>query len=432
MPNPSRNRIRNRRRGATTLQMLVILIPVLFGLMGFAVDLGRLYMVRAELKTAADNMALAAAQQLIGTGDADERATAAIETARSSANAVQNRYDYGGSVPGESNGNLTSSVASTFSGDLATAVGGDSTAVSITQNRFATVTITADAPLTFFRFLALGVEGRTQIQTRAVAGLSAPLCTTCGTEPIVATALNADDTEDFGFVKDTRYTLGYVCTGPNQPQPLAGGTQRVPFLLLDRFTNAPTGTPEGAATRAGAGSLPTTFGPALSCIRATFLSATDTDALFVQPQACAAPANVAQLSSTVRPFVCGLSSRIVDGGADGCETADVPGNAPGFAADTFLDAIDAYADYTGNTRRVINVVIVRDSIAGAPTTVEVLGFRQFLLDPNLLPSDQNVRFNAIYMGYPMPLRNGSISTAADDAGNACAITTGPGKVVLHQ
>ena len=41
--------------------MLVILVPVLFGLIGFAVDLGRLYMVRGELKTAANAMALAAA-----------------------------------------------------------------------------------------------------------------------------------------------------------------------------------------------------------------------------------------------------------------------------------------------------------------------------------------------------------------------------------
>ena len=45
-----RNRSNTARKGAVSLQMLVILVPVLFAFMGFAVDLGRLYMVRGELK----------------------------------------------------------------------------------------------------------------------------------------------------------------------------------------------------------------------------------------------------------------------------------------------------------------------------------------------------------------------------------------------
>lgn len=421
MRNPSHN---NRaRRGATTLQVLVILVPVLFGFMGFAVDLGRLYMIRGELKSAAGAMALAAAQQLIGTADADARATDAIEVART------NRYDYGGLPVGETTGNFTSIVESVFAADLATATGQDGAIpVDSTQNRYARVTLTADAPLVFFRLFAIAQEGRTQVRTQSVAGVSAPLCTACGIEPIVISAPDPDEPEDFGFIKDNRYTLGYVCTGPNQPQPLAGGTQRIPFLLLDRFTNTTTGTPEAAAVRAGAGGLP----PSLGCVRASFLTATDEAALFVQPLACAAAANVAQLSAAVRPFVCGLSARVTEGGGAGCEAADVPGNAPGFLPDTFLDAIDEYSGYTGDTRRIVTAAIVREPVAGAPTTVEVLGFRQFLLDPNLLPSDQNVRFNVLYLGYPMPLRQGSISAAADDSGNICTVAAGPGKVVLHQ
>ena len=37
-----------------SLQLAVILVPVVFGLMGFALDLGRLYLVRGELNQAAD------------------------------------------------------------------------------------------------------------------------------------------------------------------------------------------------------------------------------------------------------------------------------------------------------------------------------------------------------------------------------------------
>jgi len=47
-----------------SLQLLVILVPVLFGMMGFAIDLGRLWMVRGELHQAASAMALAAAGQM--------------------------------------------------------------------------------------------------------------------------------------------------------------------------------------------------------------------------------------------------------------------------------------------------------------------------------------------------------------------------------
>jgi len=53
------------------LQMLVILVPVIFGFMGFALDLGRLYLIRGELNQAASAMALAAAQRLVGAAAAN-------------------------------------------------------------------------------------------------------------------------------------------------------------------------------------------------------------------------------------------------------------------------------------------------------------------------------------------------------------------------
>ena len=52
-----------------------MLVPVFFGLMGFALDLGRLYLIRGELNQAASAMALAAASQLIGTAAATDTAT---------------------------------------------------------------------------------------------------------------------------------------------------------------------------------------------------------------------------------------------------------------------------------------------------------------------------------------------------------------------
>ena len=58
-------------------------------------------------------------------------------------------------------------------------------------------------------------------------------------------------------------------------------------------------------------------------------------------------------------------------------------------------------------------------------------FRQFLLEPNDAngtvnnPTDTNGRFIAMYLGVVAPVRQGRF-----DGG--CGISTGPGKVVLHQ
>jgi len=42
----------------------------------------------------------------------------------------------------------------------------------------------------------------------------------------------------------------------------------------------------------------------------------------------------------------------------------------------------------------------------------------------LNPGDNNGRFNALYIGYPMPLKQGRF--------DGCTLAGGPGKVVLHQ
>jgi Flp pilus assembly protein TadG len=102
---------RRARRGAVSLQMLVILVPLLFAFMGFAIDLGRMYMIRGELKTAADAMALAAAARLIGTEASLEEARAAAQLGVDEAGGFANRYDYGGLRIGATTGRLSSEIS---------------------------------------------------------------------------------------------------------------------------------------------------------------------------------------------------------------------------------------------------------------------------------------------------------------------------------
>ena len=117
---------RGSNRGAMTVQLAIILVPVIFGLMGFALDLGRLYLIRGELNQAASAMAMAAAAQLNGT-------SAAVTSAASAANALidpmqadSNKYNFGALVPGVGDGGFLNAAAPSFSffADRADAVTG--------------------------------------------------------------------------------------------------------------------------------------------------------------------------------------------------------------------------------------------------------------------------------------------------------------------
>src|SRR5207302_3149312 len=78
--------------GATAVQILVIFVPVFFGLIGFGVDLGILYSVKSELKAAASSMALAAANNLIGTDNSPDQASAAAQATIDDSSGFGNKY----------------------------------------------------------------------------------------------------------------------------------------------------------------------------------------------------------------------------------------------------------------------------------------------------------------------------------------------------
>src|SRR5437867_1657525 len=83
------------RRGAMSIQMLVLLVPVMFGLMGFGLDLGRLYLIRGELAQAAQAMAMAAAARLNGTAQGLTDATAAANATLDDSSGHGNKYNFG-------------------------------------------------------------------------------------------------------------------------------------------------------------------------------------------------------------------------------------------------------------------------------------------------------------------------------------------------
>ncbi|MFN7921207.1 MAG: pilus assembly protein TadG-related protein [Bryobacteraceae bacterium] len=408
--------------------MLIILVPVIFGFMGFAVDLGRLYMIRHELKSAANAIALAAAEKLNGSDAAASDATIAAQTAQLASAGIQNRFDYGSIPLGQTEGRTTSTVADPeFFDTVAGATGGDGGAVGSGSPKHVRITITAQAPLLFWRFLSLAAEGTTQVSVQSVAGQSAPLCTACNIETMAIAALDSGDTADYGFVAGTRYTLGFVCNGANQPGPLAGSTQRIPYLMINRM-NADATIFTGDDTQAyriGAAGLPSSSSEAVSCVK---VDAVETIWQTAAPLACPLPANPGTVPAPVRAMLCGMTNRFEAGVFSGCEAvaeSDTVSNT--VTPDTDTTDLADLASYTGNGRRILNIAVV-DSLADS-TALTVLGFRQFIVEPvtgntNLNPTDQNGRFDVLYVGSVAPIRQGRFS--------GCSVASGPGKVVLHQ
>jgi Flp pilus assembly protein TadG len=161
------------------MPLLVILVPVLFGLMGFALDLGRLYLVRGELNQAASAMALAAAEQLLGTDASLGNATTAASQTLDNTNGFANKYNFGSLTLGEPNGNLSNTVnPPAYFATVAAAAGADSTAGQAdgATARHALISLSADAPLLFWSLLSLGQSRKTAVAAVALAGISASRC----------------------------------------------------------------------------------------------------------------------------------------------------------------------------------------------------------------------------------------------------------------
>ena len=437
------NRFQNSRdRGAASIQLLVIMVPVLFAMMGFALDLGRLYLVRGELHQAASAMALAAASQLIGTSASLDNATAAANRMLDDTNQTANKYNFGSLVAGSSAGPLTSTLDPAFFSTFTDAAAAAGNGADGTAAQFAQINITADAPLLFWSLLPGGQSRKTSIAARAVAGISAPLCTACGIEPLAVAALDAADTVNFGFGDPSAgqlYTFAFECVGNGMIQPLPGTSTVVRYGLLNRYDTSNALDESQQLYRAGAGGTlasasPNPTGSAVPLACMAINDSAETIWPSSSPNMCAAGVPIAAAEA-----LCGLYSRF-DAGLPGvCSNVTAVADlAATFAADTDISTgpADLYSAYTGNGRRVVTLPIVNVLPTDLVTTMTVLGFRQFLLETNmdgtfLDPGDAAGRFIVQYIGNPAPVKQGWFD---DRFQLGCPLGgfSGPGKVVLHQ
>jgi hypothetical protein len=434
-----------------SLQLAVILVPVIFGFLGFALDLGRLYLIRGELNQAAGAMAVQAASQLIGT----TTSAANMQTAIGSSSSPSYFYNFGTLAVGSGAGNLTSTINTpTCFSTVTDATSGTGQTADCSAAQFVQVSITADAPLLFFSLLPGGEARKTPIAAQAVAGISAPLCTACGIVPLAIAALDSTDTVNFGFDSSfsVLYTLSQSCTGTPAPINLTGtssvgpsGLSTVPYVLINRFDTSNVTIPDefDQAYVYGASGVTASTNPTPNALTANpntpaaCMNIGDTEQLWAS---AAPPACARTTPQSTQALLCGLYSRLDNGSTPtACTTAvtDFDALSPSFLPDITVNANEAppYSAYSGNGRRIITVAIVDALAANTAAPMTVLGFRQFLVVPNsdgtfLNPADANGRFPVLYIGNPAPVQSGWFDTRY---ANSCPVGSfsGPGKVVLH-
>ena len=435
------------RRGSMSLQLVVILVPVLFGMMGFAIDLGRLYLVRGELSQAANSMALTAAAQLLGTAAVADNMANVLPP-----KGPTYKYNFGGTPVGIGAGNLTSNVLPPNCFDtVASATSGIGTPGDCSTAQAVEITVTADAPLLFWSLLPGGTLRKTAVGVNAVAGISAPLCTACNIVPMAVPPIDPADTADFGFVHDILYTLSYSCVGTPTPVNYAftsssgpSGAATVPYVYINRYDTNNSSLDEFdqlyasgaqgvlASTNPTVNALTTNPNTPLACFNMG-----DTEQLWASgvPPNCATGTN-----QYIQAFNCGLYSRLDNGNTPSiCTTAVTDFGSFSYLPDSDAAAAETppYSAYTGNGRRILTVAIVPVLATGTASPMTVLAFRQFLVVPNpdgtfFDPSDGNGRIPVVYIGNPAPVPQGWFDTRY--AGGACPVGSfsGPGKVVLHQ
>ena len=415
-------------RGATTIQVLILLVPVIMGLIGFAFDLGRLYSARNDLKNAANSMAMAMAGQLIGTDASTGTAPLVGNLTIDNSGGLGNKYDFNGNLIGQDTGALTSTVGDPeFYSTLADAIGsaneGSGNTVGGSAAKYVRVNVNGETPLVFWNFLSLAQNRRTLVQATAVAGVSAPLCTACSIEPVSVQAPDSTDAVDFGFTAGNVYTFAYTCTGNGTPGVLPGGGPILRYVLLNRLSSSTSifAGETSQVLRMGADGLPPSTVQGDACF---FINTAEAIWASATPVTCTNPT----ANPTVQAFMCGLGLRFDSALQDICTTIPESDSiASIYAQDADLSAVTDYTQYVGQGRRVITIPIV-DSIADT-SSMTVLGFRQFLVQPNngattVAAADAAGRFIGMYLGTVKPVRQGSFG--------GCSQAAGPGKVVLHR
>jgi Flp pilus assembly protein TadG len=196
---PTQSAKRANERGFSLLTTAVCL-TVMVAMVGLAVDLGRMYVVKTELQAYADAAASAAAFELDGT-------TAGITSARNlastgpGASTARNNYNMGTQQVPTVQSSFSTSPTGTFETNPGTATG----------YRFVLVNASGPVSLSFLPVLP-GISTAYTVSAQAVAGQGLVNSMSNGADPFSPDAQNTSDA-NFGYTKGQLYTLKWAPPG---------------------------------------------------------------------------------------------------------------------------------------------------------------------------------------------------------------------------
>ncbi len=215
-----KRRLNAHRRGGErgfSLILIGLALFVMIGMLGLAIDIGRMFVYKTELQTFADNSAMAAIAKMDGTQAGVQAANATALTGPDGAS-LANKVNFDSTTIST----VTTSYATTFSGtydSYATA----SSPVTNTY-RFLKVTASSNVALTFLPVLP-GISNAYTVSATAIGGQhETPANFTTGALlPFAPDAHNQADTKNYGLTPGTEYALkwdnggGSPCYGDNHP-----------------------------------------------------------------------------------------------------------------------------------------------------------------------------------------------------------------------
>jgi Flp pilus assembly protein TadG len=335
------HRADGRKRGEQgfSLILLSLALFVMLGMVGLAIDLGRMFIYQNELQTFADASVLAAVAQMDGTQSGIQGADATA-TAGPLGTTKPNGYNFGT----VSISNVTTSYATTYAGTYDSYATASSPATN--NYRFIRLTASANVPLNFLPVLP-GISTQIAESASATAGQKPQSSiSNGGLLPFAPDAHNQADTKNFGLTPGTEYTLKW-------------GNVNVTTCAGDAgFTPPGSPPPEHGFVDIGEGNSNANVRVAIQ--------------YGGYPNANSFPSSVSTGDS--------LS------GVPGNRSTSIFDALANRAAQDTNDTSTTYAQYkasgTGNGRRIVTVAIAGTwSGHGTNVSMPVLGFANFLLEP---------------------------------------------------
>ena len=344
---------REGQRGFS-LVLIGLALFVMIGMVGLAIDIGRMFVYKTELQAFVDNAAMAAITKMDGTQTGVQGANALALTGPDGAS-LANKVNFDSTAVSTVNTSYATSFTGTYD-NYATA-----SSAATNNYRFLKVTATSNVSLTFLPVLP-GISNLYAVSASAVAGQQATSAlTNGGLLPFAPDAHNQADTTNFGLIPGTEYSLKWPKNG-NSP---CGG---------DNGWSVPGSPPSEH------GFVDIGEGNSNSRVRDAIISGG-------YPNANSSPSSIS--------------------------TGDTLGGVPGNRGSSIFDALNTragqdtddtsttYAAYkaagTGNGRRVVTVAIGGTwSGNGANASTPVLGFANFFLDTSYSGSSGGIC--ATYIG----------------------------------